>query len=102
MLEFFLFTLCVLCGHFEYNKPIFFDNFFLGPPLGFGILNEFVVGLDDHEIKKSCFPPVYSCHRVVISDKLNVSLPPTSEYQIKWDNCEWNGKENALLKHLRI
>ena len=28
-----------LCGHFEYNKPVFVDNFFWGPPLGFGILN---------------------------------------------------------------
>ena len=34
-----MFTSCVLCGHFEYNKPIFFDNFFFGLPLGFGILN---------------------------------------------------------------
>ena len=23
-----------LCGHFEYRKPIIYDNFFLTPPLG--------------------------------------------------------------------
>ena len=26
-----------LCGHFEYRKPIIYDNFFLTPPLGHGI-----------------------------------------------------------------
>ena len=25
-------TLCDLCGHFEYNKPIFYEKFFLGLP----------------------------------------------------------------------
>ena len=31
-------TLCDLCGHFEYHKPIFYDKFFFGSPLSWGRL----------------------------------------------------------------
>ena len=31
-LTIFLFSLCDLCGHFEYRKPIIVDNFVLTPP----------------------------------------------------------------------
>ena len=44
VLEFFWFTLCVLCGHFEYNKPTFFDNaIFLIKSRGSGLHHDFIL-----------------------------------------------------------
>ena len=34
--------------------------------------------------------------------EIKEEIVASEECQIKCDNCEWNGKANALLKHLRV
>ena len=34
--------------------------------------------------------------------EIKEEIVASEECQIKCDNCEWNGKANALLQHLRV
>ena len=56
---YFQLTLCALCGHFEYNKPIFYDNFFLGPKGGLGLKCGEVGGYSWHFLNFSFQPSVF-------------------------------------------